>query len=382
VVLSARGSQYWDGLCTHNPTVHRFGKRYYLYYMGNTGDGKITDKLNFTHRNNQRIGVALADRPEGPWKRSDHPLIDVTPNSQDALCLNNPSVTEMPDGRYLMIYKAVGNKNPLPFGGPVVHLAAIAKTPEGPFTKYPKPLFTKEGIPFAAEDPFIWRQNDRYWAIVKDMKGYFTGAGRSLALFESNNGLDWRPAAHPLVAKTEVRLADGTMLKLHALERPRRKAQPHVQRANPAQRRAICGEPKVIATREGRRARARVRLREALRGFPNPKSKIDYCSRMTRCTNAAFLKYQESCRNGRSCTPSGIGAPFESISPAPVESMMKYLILPVRVGGEFVAALSHGSSSSHIARAFTNLIPRRPGALAALRIEETKAYGVRKIFPE
>lgn len=54
VALAARGAEYWDGLCTHNPTVKRFDGKYNLYYMGNTGDGKATEYLNFTHRNNQK----------------------------------------------------------------------------------------------------------------------------------------------------------------------------------------------------------------------------------------------------------------------------------------------------------------------------------------
>ena len=48
---------------THNPTVIRARGKYYLYYMGNTGDGSF-----WSHRNNQRIGVAVADKPEGPWR--------------------------------------------------------------------------------------------------------------------------------------------------------------------------------------------------------------------------------------------------------------------------------------------------------------------------
>ena len=52
VALPARGAEYWDGLTTHNPTVKEFGGKYYLYYMGNTGDGKAMENLNFIHRNN------------------------------------------------------------------------------------------------------------------------------------------------------------------------------------------------------------------------------------------------------------------------------------------------------------------------------------------
>ncbi|MDR0757320.1 MAG: hypothetical protein LBF85_05680, partial [Tannerella sp.] len=39
IALNARGADYWDGLCVHTPTVHRFNGKYYIYYMGNTGDG-------------------------------------------------------------------------------------------------------------------------------------------------------------------------------------------------------------------------------------------------------------------------------------------------------------------------------------------------------
>lgn len=221
VTLPARGAAHWDGLCTHNPTVLRADGKYYLYYMGNTGDGKAMASLNWTHRNNQRIGVAVAERPEGPWLRSDVPLIAPTEGFLDSLMAANPSVTRRPDGRYLMVYKGVDRKKPLPFGGPVLHVAAVAERPTGPFRKHPKPVFVKEGVLFAAEDPYIWRGRDRYWAIVKDMKGHFTGAGKSLALFESRDGLDWTLSRHPLVSTTQVRWQpDGRVEQRHSLERP------------------------------------------------------------------------------------------------------------------------------------------------------------------
>ncbi len=221
VTLPARGAGFWDGLCTHNPTIQRFGGKYYLYYMGNTGDGKQVKGLNWSHRNNQRIGVAVSDSPGGPWTRMDEPLIGPTEGFPDALCMANPSVTQRPDGGYLMVYKAVGKKNPLPFGGPVVHLVALADKPTGPFKKLPDPVFTEAGSSFAAEDPFIWRGPDRYWAIVKDFKGAFSGTGKtSLSLFESSDGIRWNPAKHPLVSGLELRRDDGTVLQLEKLERP------------------------------------------------------------------------------------------------------------------------------------------------------------------
>jgi len=220
VTLPRRGPQFWDGLCTHNPTIQHWNGKYYLYYMGNTGDDQATKSLNWTHRNNQRIGVAVADRPEGPWRRSDRPLIDVTPGFYDALCTTNPSITRRPDGGFLMVYKAVGDKGKPPFGGPVVHIAATSDIPEGPFKKHPTPVFTKEGVMFPAEDPFIWHQAGRYRAVVKDNAGHFTGQGKSLVLFESVDGLDWKLAAHPLVTTTELATTEGGRKKFYSLERP------------------------------------------------------------------------------------------------------------------------------------------------------------------
>jgi hypothetical protein len=220
IALPERGAAFWDGLCTHNPTVLENEGTYYLYYMGNTGDRKPAgspDTWNWTHRNNQRIGVAVAKYPSGPWERNDTPLIDIDAN---AIMVSNPAVTRRPDGGFLMIYKEVGTHEPLPFGGPVIHRVALSDRPEGPFTPHPQPVFTCEDVMFPAEDPFIWTQNGRYFAILKDMNGYFTDTVRALVLFESVNGFDWTLADPCLVSDRTVRFENGTVKKFNFLERP------------------------------------------------------------------------------------------------------------------------------------------------------------------
>ncbi len=223
VALPARGKEIWDGLCTHNPTVHRFGDKYYLYYMGNTGDGKNLSTINWVHRNNQRIGVAVADSPDGPWQRFDQPLIDVGSDEDagDALLTSNPSVCRRKDGKYLLAYKAVGKRNKAPQFGPVVHMVATSNSPTGPFEKHPDPVFAKKGDQFPGEDPFIWRgRQGKLWAILKDMHGAYTDAGRSLVLFQSENGLDWKLAEHPLVSKLQINWKESGVQKVLHLERP------------------------------------------------------------------------------------------------------------------------------------------------------------------
>lgn len=229
VTLPERGAEFWDGSATHNPTVHKFSDgRYYLYYMGNFGDKKIVSvpgkaKINWMHRNNQRIGVAVADDPNGPWKRFDEPVLDVTRDdstAHDALVTNNPSVCQMPDGRILMVYKAVGKKFPLPNGGPVVHMVAIADNPTGPFEKYPNPVFLEEGVRFPAEDPYIWYQDGKFRAIVKYIEHVDHKRIFSLVHYDSNDGINWQKAKHHEISDRTITWEDGTKQKLDHLERP------------------------------------------------------------------------------------------------------------------------------------------------------------------
>ncbi len=228
VALPRRGKEHWDGWCTHNPTIHRFGDKYYLYYMGNTGDGEVLCKptgrevLNWQHRNNQRIGVAVADSPYGPWTRFDKPVIDISddPEAYDCLMTSNPSVCQMADGRILYVYKAVSTRYPLPNGGPVVHMAAIADTPTGEVVKYPGLVFYFEGERFPAEDPYIWYADGKYRAIVKRIEETEKIRRFSLMHFESLDGLDWYEAPYKDVSELEITWEDGRYQKLDHLERP------------------------------------------------------------------------------------------------------------------------------------------------------------------
>lgn len=223
IALQPRGEEFWDGCSVHNPTIHYFDGKYYLYYMGTTGTSECRfNQLNIEYRNNQRIGVAVSESLWGPWERFDMPLIDVSKDSlaYDALMVSNPAITQAPDGSFLMVYKAVGKRKEGILGGPVVHLCATADSPLGPFKKRQKPIFTSKTSDFPAEDPYIWVQDGGYFAIVKDMEGSFTKAGRSLALFYSLDGKKWKPVKHPLISTTELHMYTGKTIELQHLERP------------------------------------------------------------------------------------------------------------------------------------------------------------------
>jgi hypothetical protein len=215
---TATGEKFWDGDVTQQPSIvrHPNGK-FYLFYIGNYGDGKSYPM----HRNRQRIGVAVADSPAGPWRRFDRPILDASadPSAFDSLCVTNPAAAVRPDGGILLIYKAVQIVAGKPLGGNVRFGAALAATPEGPYVKTPGRIFEPESPTttqhwMVAEDPFVWFSRDagnRYYAITRDVIGDFTGAKGGLALFQSADGLKWQAADHPKVLGAKFAWADGTL---------------------------------------------------------------------------------------------------------------------------------------------------------------------------
>lgn len=215
VIFKGSGGDNWDADCIHNPTAIEYEGKYYLYYMGNSGNGEYWD-----HRNNQRIGVAVANHPAGPWCRCSVPVIDVSLESHDHLMTSNPSVAVTPQGKIIAVYKAVGS-GALPKGGAVVCGVAFADNPLGPFTKHPKPIMVNPENDWSVEDPYIWYEEDRYYALVKDFQGYFTKKDKNtVALFESYNGINWEPSKNSYAFGRKITWEDGVEEQMCKLERP------------------------------------------------------------------------------------------------------------------------------------------------------------------
>jgi hypothetical protein len=217
------GKKYWDADVTHNANALYHKGRYYIFYMGNYGDGKTYP----LHRNNQRIGVAYAEKPEGPWTRPDEPSVDVSPDKAafDSLMTSNPAGAIRPDGGAIIVYKAVTIVDGKPMGGQVRHGVAFADKPEGPYVKQKGNVFESDKggkHSMVAEDPFIWyskKYGDCYYALTRDVVGLFTGASGGIALFTSQDGLNWVPAKYPKVLGKTFTLADGTQSDSR-IERP------------------------------------------------------------------------------------------------------------------------------------------------------------------
>lgn len=189
-VLSPAGPGHWDATTCHNPHIQRIDDRYYLFYMGNA-NGKTDTK---------RIGLAVADSPYGPWKRSQEPLLQAgEPGAWDDHCTTNPAFVKHPDGRYCLYYKSWNTAEYEQATGPIrgnrKYGLAFADKPEGPYHKYPKnPVidFSHLGNNRQLEDAFVWHEAGRFRLLARDMGVYNQQVGLYM---QSANGLQWSDPA-------------------------------------------------------------------------------------------------------------------------------------------------------------------------------------------
>ncbi len=213
VILKGFGKGHWNEQSAHNPHIKKFNNKYYLYFISHVNEdfGQKNQKEN--HRWGQRIGVAVAENPGGPWEVSKSPLIAYQAGKGAEGYMVNPSVCQKPDGSFLMIFKTRSNKPELKTR--MIQCMATALNPDGPFTIAKEPILTDK----EAEDPFLWFQDESYYAILDDQRGLYTGH-HGLALFTSKDGERWETAKNPNVMKPEVAWEDGSVSALTYLERP------------------------------------------------------------------------------------------------------------------------------------------------------------------
>lgn len=185
VVLQPRDG-CWDSTTCHNPLIKKVGDMYYLFYMGNC-NGKTDTK---------RIGVATAKTLDGPWKRSDSPiLLPEEEGAWDDHCTTNPAFLQGDDGKFWLYYKSWNTAEYLRDTGPVrgnrKYGLAKADHPLGPYHKVSeRPVIDFSGRPNNAqlEDAFVWQQDGQYCLIARDMGFYNHEYGLILM---SKNGIQW-----------------------------------------------------------------------------------------------------------------------------------------------------------------------------------------------
>ena len=202
----------WDRDMVHNPWIIEHDGKYYMYYTGTYGDGTFEG-----HRYHQRVGVAVADHPSGPWRRLGQPLSSLQDGYLNNLVTCNPSVCKMTDGRFIMLFRASYYENKA-YKGNMFLGVAFADSPEGPFVCHDEPVLSKKGVNFAAEDPGIFAYDNKLYVIFKDMGHNFNNYLRTMMIAESTDGIDWQVIGP--FSNRSIQYSDGTTKEYDFVERP------------------------------------------------------------------------------------------------------------------------------------------------------------------
>ena len=194
VVIGERDSSFWDSNMAHNPTIHKIGNEYVLFYIG-------TDFT--THSDNysgllRRIGYASSKSITGPWKRSDRPIINSESNNPAILIDGNKVKLLYRDARLKVVLAESDNYR----GG--------YKTVNDNLSPTCK-----------LEDFYLFKADNQYHIICEDNVGGVSGHERwGVHLFSVSGVNDWKPYNPVVVYNHDIEFTDNTILKCTRRERP------------------------------------------------------------------------------------------------------------------------------------------------------------------
>lgn len=230
VVFERRDRQFFDGLNTHNPTIHRIGDEFALFYMGCTYDepipdpndpttwvvGEARDRRYQPTWANKRIGLATSQSVFGPWKRRDTPLLEPRTGHWDAIATTNPAVCILEEGSAFMLYKSRTET------GGNLHLGvAFAPHWSGPYRALSdEPIFVFDDPEQHLEDPYLWRENGVFNVIMKDMTGGICGEEHAGIHATSPDCLHWTFSTPAKAYSRRVLWDDGETTLQGSFERP------------------------------------------------------------------------------------------------------------------------------------------------------------------
>lgn len=195
VIIGERDSNYWDSNMAHNPTIHKIGNEFVLFYIGSD----FTTLREESDRLLRRVGFATAKNINGPWKRSEEPVI----NDES----NNPALFVGDDESVRLLYRDEKLKVKM----------ATAENFNGPFK-----IINNNVWPTARlEDFYLFKKDNKYHIICEDNVGGLTGKERWGAHLVSENGIDaWQKFEPVVVYNHNIIFENGDTLHCVRRERP------------------------------------------------------------------------------------------------------------------------------------------------------------------
>lgn len=171
---------------------------------------------------NKRIGLAISDKIDGDYIRYDKPILDARPApAWDCTAITNPSVIIKDNGETYMIYKSRRNmdyREPMQLG--IAHAdkpeGPYTRMSDEPIIKIEGTESMED--PFLWFD----KKRNKYCALIKDCQwdgSGITGEYGSLFMVESDDCINFKVKKDATVAKREVTWEDGKTSKQTNLER-------------------------------------------------------------------------------------------------------------------------------------------------------------------
>lgn len=194
VVIGERDSMFWDSNMAHNPTIHRIGNKYVLFYIGSDFSTCQPNSNGLL----RRIGYAEAESISGPWVRSDVPVIDAESN--------NPAVL-LEEGKVKLIFRDTQLKV----------ILAEATGYNGPYS------IVNENIWPAArlEDFYLFKSQGSYHIICEDNVGGVSGHERwGVHLYSADGINNWMKYDPVVVYDHELAYENDSVLHCTRRERP------------------------------------------------------------------------------------------------------------------------------------------------------------------
>lgn len=194
VIIGERDSAFWDSNMAHNPTIHKINDEYILFYIG-------SDFTTFQEKSDnllRRVGFAKAKSINGPWKRSNRPLIETESN--------NPAVLK-DNGKIWLMYRDANLR---------VYLAN-ADSVDGSFTVVNDNVWPSCKL----EDFYLYKSENNVHLLCEDNVGGICGNIRWGVHLTSRNGMKSWHKGDPLIAYDhKIRLTNGSKIKCIRRERP------------------------------------------------------------------------------------------------------------------------------------------------------------------
>lgn len=194
LVIGERDSSYWDSNMAHNPTIHKIGKQYVLFYIGS----------NFIKKEgwppyHRTIGYATSESINGPWIRSDKPII-----VQES---NNPAIYVEKNGTIKMMFRSADLRVCM----------ATANSFREPFTVVNHNVWPKCKL----EDFFLLKLDGKYRCICEDNVGQVSGQERWGVQLHSDDGIsNWQESDPLIVYDHKIKYDDNTTQHMNRRERP------------------------------------------------------------------------------------------------------------------------------------------------------------------